>query len=100
LSFLDAGAKILVVSRAFLDEVHTLHQLKEIDLLKADTKDAEEFVNSLNPFPDLLLAVTNDQKLNFRLAKTTKSAGCMVYAVDNPAVSDFIVPALANLHER
>jgi len=36
LSFLDAGSKILVVSRKFLGGIHTLHQLKKIGLLKRD----------------------------------------------------------------
>jgi precorrin-2 dehydrogenase/sirohydrochlorin ferrochelatase len=99
LSFLDAGSKILVVSRKFLVDIHTLHQLKRIDLLNADIKDAEAFVASLSPTPDLLIAVTNDQNLNFQLAKHAKAAGCMVYAVDDSAISDFMVPAIAKIDD-
>lgn len=97
LSFLDAGSKILVVSRKFLDDIHTLHQLQKIDLLKRDITDAEAFVNSLRNSPDVLVAVTNDHDLNFRLLKHAKAAGCMVYAIDNPAISDFMFPALAKI---
>ena len=99
LSFLDAGSKILVVSRKFLDGIHTLHQLKKIDLLKRDIRDATAFVNGLSPTPDLLVAVTNDQNLNLRLVKHAKAAGCMVYGVDNPAISDFMFPALAKIDD-
>jgi precorrin-2 dehydrogenase/sirohydrochlorin ferrochelatase len=99
LSFLDAGSKILVVSRKFLVDIHTLHQLKKIDLVNADIRDAEAFVNGLSPTPDLLVAVTNNQNLNFRLVKHAKAAGCMVYCVDNPAISDFMFPALAKIDD-
>lgn len=99
LSFLDAGSKILVVSRKFLDNIHTLHQLKKIDLLQADIKDAEVFVNRLGNSPDVLVAVTNDHDLNLRLVKHAKAAGCMVYAIDNPVISDFMFPALAKIDD-
>jgi precorrin-2 dehydrogenase/sirohydrochlorin ferrochelatase len=97
LSFLDAFAKVLVVSRKFLDGIHTLHQLKQIDLLTLNIEDPKAFVNSLTPKPDLIVAVTNNQNLNGKLAKSAKALGCMVYAVDNPAISDFMVPAIAKI---
>jgi precorrin-2 dehydrogenase/sirohydrochlorin ferrochelatase len=95
LSFLDAGSKILVVSQSFSEGINDLHQAKKIDLLKAEIKDGEDFINSLNPKPYLLLAVTNDHNLNLQLAKYAKSAGCMIYVTDNPSMSDFIVPAVS-----
>ena len=47
----------------------------------------------------MLVAVTNDQNLNLRLVKHAKAAGCMVYGVDNPAISDFMFPALAKIDD-
>lgn len=99
LSFLDAGSKILVVSRTFSRGFNELHQAKKIDLLKADIKDGEDFLDHLNPKPDLLIAVTNDQNLNLQLAKHAKSTGCTVYVADNPQISDFIFPAVAKVGE-
>lgn len=99
LAFLDAGSKILVVSRAFSSGIKKLHQTKKINLLKTDINDGEAFINQLNPKPDLLVAATNDQNLNIQLAKHAKSAGCMIYVVDNPSISDFILPALAKVGE-
>jgi precorrin-2 dehydrogenase/sirohydrochlorin ferrochelatase len=99
LSFLDSGSKILVISKNFLDDIHTLHQLKKIDLLKRDITDAEVFVNSLGNSPGVLVAVTNDHNLNFQLAKHAKAAGYMVYCVDNPVISDFMFPALAKIDD-
>ena len=97
LSFLDAHAKVLVVNTDFIDNIQVLHQLGKIDLAEKDITDAEAFINGLSPKPDLLVAVTNDNNLNRQLATQAKAAGCMVYGQDNPAVSDFMFPALAKI---
>ncbi|MCP8307579.1 MAG: bifunctional precorrin-2 dehydrogenase/sirohydrochlorin ferrochelatase [archaeon] len=99
LSFLDAGSKVLVVSKTFSSGIKKLHQMKRIDLLKADIKDGRSFINNLSPKPDVLVVATNDRNLNVQLAKHAKEAGCMVYAVDDPSISDFIFPALAKIGE-
>ena len=97
LTFLDAGSKVLVVSRNFSSGIMELHRMKKIDLLRAEVKDGEIFVKQLNPKPDLLAIATNDQALNASLASRAKSAGHMVYVADNPAISDFILPAVARI---
>jgi precorrin-2 dehydrogenase/sirohydrochlorin ferrochelatase len=99
LSFVEAGSKILVVSKTFSRGIEKLRKLGRLELINAEVKDGEAFVKKLKPKPDLLVAVTNNQKLNAQLIKHAKAAGCMVYAVDNPAVSDFILPALAKVGE-
>jgi len=98
-SFVEAGSKILVVSKTFSRGIKELHAMGKLELLQAEVKDSEAFVKNLKPKPDLLVAVTNDQKLNAQLIKHAKSSGCMVYSIDNPAVSDFILPALAKVGE-
>ncbi len=70
---------------------------KKVALVKTEIQDAKAFVGSLNPKPDVFLAVTDDSKLNLELVKAAKSVGCMVYSVDNPALSDFILPAVAQV---
>jgi precorrin-2 dehydrogenase/sirohydrochlorin ferrochelatase len=96
-SVLDSGAKIWIISRDFSEGIVRLGEEKKVALLKTGIKDAQAFVDSLSPKPDVLLAVTNDSSLNLGLVKTAKFYGCMVYAVDNPAVSDFILPAVAHV---
>ena len=96
-SFLDSGATIWLISRKFSIEIIRLGEDKKVALLKANIKDAKSFVNSLNPKPDLLLAVTDNSKLNLELVEAAKTYKSMVYAVDNPTVSDFILPAIAKL---
>jgi precorrin-2 dehydrogenase / sirohydrochlorin ferrochelatase len=98
-NFVDSGAKIWVISKAFSSGIQKLHEAKKVALLKTEIQDAKAFVDSLNPKPDVLLAVTNDPKLNLELVKAAKSTGCMVYSVDNPALSDFILPAVARVGE-
>ena len=98
-SFVEAGSKILVVSKTFSRGIKELHTMGKLELSQAEVKDGEAFVKNLKPKPDLLVAVTNDHKLNAQLIKHAKKAGCMVYSVDDPAVSDFILPALAKVGE-
>ncbi len=88
-SFVDSGAKIWVISRDFSERHPEFGEAKKVALLKTEIKDAKAFVDSLNPKPDVLLAVTNNSKLNFELVKAAKAWGCMVYSVDNPAVERF-----------
>ena len=97
LTFLDAGSKVLVVSRNFSSGIMELHRRKKIDLLRTEVRDGETFVKQLNPKPDLLAIATSDHALNANLASRAKSAGQMVYVADNPAISDFILPAVARI---
>ncbi len=96
-SFLDSGAKIWVISRGFSSGIQQLADAKQVALLKTEIADAKAFIDSLKPKPDVLLAATNDDKLNSALVAAAKPWGCMVYAVDNPALSDFILPAIASV---
>jgi precorrin-2 dehydrogenase / sirohydrochlorin ferrochelatase len=96
-SVLDSGAKIWVISREFCDEVQKLGDAKKVALLKTGIKDGQAFVDSLSPKPYILLAATNDSNLNLGLVKAAKHYGCMVYSVDNPQLSDFILPAVAHV---
>ena len=96
-SFLDSGATIWIISKTFSEGIKKLSDEKKVILLKTEIKDGTTFVDCLNPKPDVLLAVTNDSKLNLSLVKAANAWGCMVYDVDNPAMSDFILPAVARV---
>jgi precorrin-2 dehydrogenase / sirohydrochlorin ferrochelatase len=96
-SILGSGAKIWVISREFIEEIQKLGMEKKVALLKTGIKDAQAFVDSLSPKPYILLAATNDSGLNLGLVKAAKYYDCMVYAVDNPQLSDFILPAVAHV---
>jgi precorrin-2 dehydrogenase / sirohydrochlorin ferrochelatase len=96
-SFVDSGATIWVISKDFSEGIMQLAETKKVALVKTEIKGAKAFVNSLNPKPDIFLAVTDNAKLNLELVKAAKHVGCMVYSVDNPALSDFILPAVAHV---
>jgi precorrin-2 dehydrogenase / sirohydrochlorin ferrochelatase len=96
-NFIDSGAKITVDSEEFSVGVRRLAEEKKVTLIKANVKDAKGFLGSLSFRPDVFLAVTNDSKLNVELVNAAKSAGCIVYSVDNPSLSDFILPAVAKV---
>jgi precorrin-2 dehydrogenase/sirohydrochlorin ferrochelatase len=98
-SFLDAGLKVIVISRSFSRGILNLYDKKMIDLQKAEIKDGKSFVKQLNPKPDLLAVATSNHKLNAQLATCAKSEGFMVYVADNPSISDFILPAVSKIGE-
>ena len=96
-SFIDSGATIWVISREFCEGIQKLSDDKKVGLLKTDIRNAKEFVDCLNPKPDVLIAATDDSKLNLELIQAAKAWSCLVYAVDNPTQSDFILPAIAKV---
>jgi precorrin-2 dehydrogenase/sirohydrochlorin ferrochelatase len=96
-SFLDSGAKIWVISREFSGCLEKLAEENRVALLKTEIKDAKAFVESLNPKPDVFLAVTDNSKLNHVLVCEAKKFGSMVYSVDNASLNDFYVPAIAKV---
>ena len=95
--FLDSGATVWVISKDFSDEVAKLGEAHKVALLKTEIEVGKTFIDSLNPKPDVLLAATDNSKLNLELVKAAKAYGSMVYAVDNPEVCDFILPAVAHV---
>jgi precorrin-2 dehydrogenase / sirohydrochlorin ferrochelatase len=98
-SFLDAGSKVLVISRNFGSGILNLHEKKKIDLRKTEIHEGEAFVRQLDPKPDVLAVATSDHNLNAKLANCAKSEGFMIYVADNPAISDFILPAVSKIGE-
>ncbi|MCW4024447.1 MAG: bifunctional precorrin-2 dehydrogenase/sirohydrochlorin ferrochelatase [Candidatus Bathyarchaeota archaeon] len=99
LNFSGSGAKIWVISKTFSNAIQELSQEKTLSLLQTEIHDAQSFFDSLNPKPDILLAVTDNSALNRELVTVAKAAGCIVYCVDSPDLSDFIFPAVARLGE-
>ncbi len=97
LDFVEAGARIMVVSNAFSSQITKLHTQGKICLQKEKVEDAEAFIGSFNPKPDVVVAVTDDRTVNAQLIKHAKAAGCMVYAPDDPSISDFILPAVTRI---
>lgn len=97
LSFLEAGAKVLVISKTFLSGFKRLHNLGKVKLSTRDLGKEFLILNDLRPKPDLLVVATNDRDLNLELANQAKANNCMVLVVDNPSISDFTQLAIARI---
>jgi precorrin-2 dehydrogenase/sirohydrochlorin ferrochelatase len=97
-NFLDSTAEIIVVSDEFSEDIKTLADQGKIRLYQIQITDVQKFIDQLSPKPDMLLAVTNDAKLNVQLVMAAKKRfGCIVYCVSDPFLSDFILPAVARV---
>jgi len=92
---LGQDCKITVVTNRanrFLLEQSSLGKIK---MVKAKLKSAE----ILDRYPDvfLILAATNDRKLNRQLVERGRAMDAFVYAADDPSVSDFSYASVINI---
>lgn len=97
--FIDAGFKVHLVSEEFSEGIVHLSRQEKLSLEKFHVEDPKALFANLESKPDLFVAVTDDAQLNARLIKHARAEGCMVYSPDNPAVSDFILPAIAKIDD-
>jgi len=97
--FVKEQPKIKVFSKSFSAGMRRLYREGKVELVNLEVKDVEHFIKSLDPKPDLLIAATDDPLLNAELATKARTRGCMVYVVDNPELSDFTLPAIAEVDD-
>ncbi len=97
IDFLDAGAKIFVVSSSFSSDILALSKRQKICLRNEKINDANAFIKSLDLKPFVVVAVTNNHEFNAQLFESAKSEGCLVYSPDNPSISDIVLPAVAKV---
>jgi siroheme synthase-like protein len=97
--FLQGGAKVSIISQKFTADFCALQKTGKISLKTETITDTEAFLAGLDFKPDVLVAVTDNHELNLSLIRAAKSRGWIVYAPDNPALSDFSLPAVANVGE-
>lgn len=90
--FVDSGATIWVIGKDFTAEIQKLGETRKVALLKTEVKDAKAFIDSLNPKQYVLILTSGNSKLDTEVAKSAKSDGSLIYAVDEPELSDFTLP--------
>jgi precorrin-2 dehydrogenase/sirohydrochlorin ferrochelatase len=92
---LDQDAKITVISNRTNRYLTDQARLGKIELVKARLKDT----TILDDYDDafLVLAATNDRKLNRRIVEKGREMRAFVYAADDPAVSDFSYASVINM---
>ena len=92
---LDQDAKITVISNRTNRYLTDQARLGKLELVKARLKDTTILDDYGDAF--LVLAATNDRKLNRRIVEKGREMGAFVYAADDPAVSDFSYASVINI---
>ena len=96
LQLLDAGAEVTVVSKEFTEKLIELSRAGEIKIEKIDVEKGLSAAR-IGFAPKVVIVSLDDQRLNRKVAKEAKANGALVCVVDNPAASDFAMPAVAKI---
>ena len=95
-SLVTQDCKILLISDKINNQISGYVKKKKIKFEKNNLKNAN-FLSKYKPY--LVMATTNDKKLNQKIVKKAKTLGCLVYASDDPKVSDFAHPSVINIED-
>lgn len=95
-SLLTQDCKILVISDKINTQLANYVKQKKINFKKTKLKDAN-FLLKYKPF--LIMAATNDRNLNRKIIQKAKKIKCLVYASDDPEISDFAHPSVINIED-
>lgn len=87
-TLLESGASILIVAK---DLTHELERLVEENTIRLV---GQEFRERHLDGVFLVIAATDDRRLNQKIAKSARERGLLVNAVDQPADCNFIVPSI------
>lgn len=96
-SLVSENCKVTVVAEKIADAIQRMSAEKKLDLRVARVEDGaflKEFENLT-----MVMAITDDNKLNRSIVDTAREIGCLVYSVDDPSYSDFSCPAAINLYD-
>lgn len=86
--FLESNSKITIASKDFTKNLRYLSQKNKIQLI--NTK--KQSIDSLISNSDFVIAATDDENYNEKIVLKSKNKNIFVSSVDNPSISDFIMP--------
>lgn len=92
---LDQDCKITVVCDRLNRDLDQLRDQGKIEVVKTRIKDSSILDIYDNLF--LVLAATNDKELNRKIVEKARAMRLFVYAVDDPAFSDFSYASIINI---
>lgn len=95
-SLLTQDCKILLVSDQTNKQIDSYVKQKKIIFKKMKLENAD-FLSKYKPI--LVMATTDDKKLNRKIVDKAKRMRCYAYAADDPAVSDFSHPSVINIED-
>ena len=97
--FLAAGAKVVVASKDFTKRFKQLSSDNKPQLLHVDLERTPQSIGKLVSKADFVIAATNNQELNKRIAEEAKKNRTHVNVVDSPHVGDFTMPVISSVGE-
>ena len=95
-SLLTQDCKILLISDRTNSQIDNYVKQKKILFKKIKLENAD-FLTKYKPI--LVMATTDDKKLNRKIVERAKKMRCYAYAADDPAVSDFSHPSVINIED-
>lgn len=95
-SLLTQDCKILLFSDKTNKQIDNYVKQKKILYKKIRLENAD-FLTKYKPI--LVMAATDDKKLNRKIVERAKKMRCYAYAADDPAVSDFSHPSVINIED-
>jgi precorrin-2 dehydrogenase len=95
-ALLTQDCKILVISDETNKEIGRYVKQKKITFKKIKLQNAN-FLKKYKPF--MVMATTDDKKLNRKIVEQAKKMRCYAYAADDPAVSDFAFGSVINIED-
>jgi precorrin-2 dehydrogenase / sirohydrochlorin ferrochelatase len=95
-ALLTQDCKILVISNETNKEIERYVKQKKITFKKMKLQNAN-FLKKYKPF--MVMATTDDRKLNRKIVEQAKKMRCYAYAADDPAVSDFAFGSVINIED-
>lgn len=95
-SLLTQDCKILVLSDKINPQIKNYVEKKKITFKKVKLSDVS-FLTKYKPY--LVMATTDDKELNRKIIQKAKKMDCLVYASDDPDVSDFAHPSVINIED-
>jgi precorrin-2 dehydrogenase len=95
-SLLTQDCKILLLSDTTNRQIERYVKQKKIMFKKTRLKNAD-FLKKYYPF--MVLATTDDRKLNRKIVQQAKKMRCYAYAADDPEVSDFAFGSVINIQD-
>lgn len=93
-SLLKERATILAISRKFDPKIILLSKQNKIEIKKMNVNRLS-FIGKHNPF--LVIAATNDPKLNKKIVQESKKQKILAYSVDNTEISDISFLSTINI---
>lgn len=97
LKFLGEGCNIVIGSKDFTDNLKRLGDEGKVELVEVHVESDHALLKRLVSKADVVIAATDERRINEEIANEAKNAGTLICLVDNPTESDFSLVATTNV---